>query len=254
MPRSPPRRRSSYLPDAKPPRLEAHSFPQDREFKGENKGYGIERQYEKLLPDGSTAEANDLRVGDMVVISLNIEIGGGDRYLAINDPLPSVLEAINPEFGTQNEREGDQLPEGIEAWFCDHREVRADRALFFTDYAPQKGKFQLRYLARVIAEGDTIAPPARIEAMYQPENTASLPLNISAPCQAAAVRWLGSEQLCMCAMSKLLRATSKDKAIVLIGGRPTVGSLSRPVCRTCAGNMLFLVSTAQAHWHSFLCR
>lgn len=150
-------------------RLEAHSFPQDREFKGENKGYGIERQYEKLLPDGSTTEANDLRVGDMVVISLNIEIGGGDRYLAINDPLPSVLEAINPEFGTQNEREGDQLPEGIEAWFCDHREVRFDRALFFTDYAPQKGKFQLRYLARVIAEGDTIAPPARIEAMYQPD-------------------------------------------------------------------------------------
>ena len=150
-------------------RLEAHSFPQDREFKGENKGYGIERQYEKLLPDGSTAEANDLRVGDMVVISLNIQISGGDRYLAINDPLPSVLEAINPEFGTQNERAGDQLPEGIEAWFCDHREIRADRALFFTDYAPQKGKFQLRYLARVIAEGDTIAPPARIEAMYQPD-------------------------------------------------------------------------------------
>jgi uncharacterized protein YfaS (alpha-2-macroglobulin family) len=150
-------------------RLEAHSFPQDREFKGENKGYGIERQYEKLLPDGSTAEANDLRVGDMVVISLNIQISGGDRYLAINDPLPSVLEAINPEFGTQNERAGNQLPEGIEAWFCDHREIRADRALFFTDYAPQKGKFQLRYLARVIAEGDTIAPPARIEAMYQPD-------------------------------------------------------------------------------------
>jgi alpha-2-macroglobulin len=150
-------------------RLEAHSWPQDREFKGENKGYGIERQYEKLLPDGSTAEANDLRVGDMVVISLNIQISGGDRYLAINDPLPSVLEAINPEFGSQNEREADQLPEGIEAWFCDHREIRADRALFFTDYAPQKGKFQLRYLARVIAEGDTIAPPARIEAMYQPD-------------------------------------------------------------------------------------
>ncbi len=150
-------------------RVDARSFAQDRDFKGENKGYAIERAYEKLLPDGSTAAADDLRVGDMVVISLNIEIGGGDRYLAINDPLPSVLEAINPEFETQNARGADQLPEGIEAWFCDHREIRADRALFFTDYAPQKGKFQLRYLARVIAEGDTIAPPAKIEAMYQPE-------------------------------------------------------------------------------------
>lgn len=150
-------------------RLDARSHAQDREFKGENKGYAIERVYEKLLQDGSTAEASELRVGDMVVISLNIEIGGGDRYLAINDPLPSVLEAINPEFETQNARGGNQLPEGIEAWFCDHREIRADRALFFTDYAPMKGKFQLRYLARVIAEGDTIAPPAKIEAMYQPD-------------------------------------------------------------------------------------
>ncbi|MES2595064.1 MAG: alpha-2-macroglobulin family protein [Verrucomicrobiota bacterium] len=150
-------------------RIDARSHPQNREFKGENKGYAIERTYEKVLPDGSVAEAEDLRVGDMVVISLTIDIGGGDRYLAINDPLPSVLEAINPEFETQNSRGEDQLPEGIEAWFCDHREIHADRALFFTDYAPQKGKFQLRYLARVIAEGDTIAPPAKIEAMYQPD-------------------------------------------------------------------------------------
>jgi alpha-2-macroglobulin len=150
-------------------RVEARSHPQDRDFKGENKGYAIERAYEKLLPDGSTTDATDLRVGDMVVISLTLDIGGGDRYLAISDPLPSVLEAINPEFETQNARGADQLPEGIEAWFCDHREIHADRALFFTDYAPQKGKFQLRYLARVIAEGDTLAPPAKIEAMYQPD-------------------------------------------------------------------------------------
>jgi uncharacterized protein YfaS (alpha-2-macroglobulin family) len=150
-------------------RVEAHSYAQDRDFKGENKGYAIAREYEKLLPDGSTAGTDGLRVGDMVVVTLTLEIGGGDRYLAINDPLPSVLEAINPEYETQNTRGADQLPEGIEAWFCDHRELRADRALFFTNYAPQKGAYQLRYLTRVIAEGDTIAPPARIEAMYQPD-------------------------------------------------------------------------------------
>ena len=150
-------------------RVEARSFPPQRNFAGENKGYAINRVYEKLLPDGSTSEAKDLQVGDMVVVTLGIEIGGGDRYLAINDPLPSVLEAINPEFATQSERTDKQLPEGVEEWFCDYREVRTDRALFFTDYAPEKGKFQLRYLARVIAEGDTIAPPARVEAMYQPD-------------------------------------------------------------------------------------
>lgn len=150
-------------------RVEARSFPPNRDFTGENKGYAINRQYEKLMPDGTTAEAKNLQVGDMVVVTLGIEIGGNDRYLAINDPLPSVLEAINPEFATQSERTGVQLPDGVQEWFCDYREVRSDRALFFTDYAPEKGKFQLRYLARVIAEGETIAPPAKIEAMYQPE-------------------------------------------------------------------------------------
>lgn len=149
-------------------RIQASAYPPVRDFQGENKGYAIERTYEKLLDDGSTQPADSLRVGDMVVITLQIKIGGDDRYLAIDDPLPSVLEAINPEFDTQSEREGDQLPEGVDAWFCDHREIRADRALFFTDYAPDKGTFQLRYLARVIGEGDTIAPPARIEAMYEP--------------------------------------------------------------------------------------
>ncbi|WP_395744901.1 alpha-2-macroglobulin family protein [Prosthecobacter sp.] len=150
-------------------RVEARSFPPQRAFAGENKGYAIERSYEELNMDGSTSGTEDLRVGDMVVVTLKIEIGGGDRYLAIDDALPAVFEAINPEFGTQSEREGDQLPDGTQQWFCDHREIRTDRALFFTDYAPAKGKFSLQYLARVIAEGDTTAPPARIEAMYQPD-------------------------------------------------------------------------------------
>lgn len=150
-------------------RIQARAFAPNRDFAGENKGYAISRNYEKVLADGAVAEAKDLRVGDMVVVTLGIEIGGGDRYLAINDPLPSVLEAINPEFETQNARSEEHLPEGIEPWFCDHREIRSDRALFFTDFAPSKGKFQLRYLTRVIAEGDTIAPPARIEAMYEPD-------------------------------------------------------------------------------------
>lgn len=150
-------------------RIEARSFPPQRDFAGENKGYAIERSYEELNMDGTTSGTDDLRVGDMVLVTLKIEIGGGDRYLAIDDALPAVFEAINPEFGTQNERDEEQLADGTQAWFCDHREIRTDRALFFTDYAPAKGKFSLRYLARVIAEGDTTAPPARIEAMYQPD-------------------------------------------------------------------------------------
>jgi uncharacterized protein YfaS (alpha-2-macroglobulin family) len=128
-----------------------------------------------VLPDGSTAPADDLQVGDLVRISLGIDIGGGDRYLAIEDSLPSVFEAMNPAFETQNERQ-DGAFDDYELWFCDHRELHANRALFFTDHAPSKGRFVLHYLARVIAEGDTVAPPAKIEAMYEPSKYGLSPI------------------------------------------------------------------------------
>ena len=148
-------------------RTEVRGHPRSRDFAGENHGYAITRDYRKVMPDGSTSPAEDLRVGDLVRVSLGIEIGGGDRYLAIEDALPSVFEPINPEFETQNPRQDGPFDD-YELWFCDHRELHANRALFFTDHAPAKGKFVLHYLARVIAEGDTVAPPAKIEAMYEP--------------------------------------------------------------------------------------
>lgn len=149
-------------------RVETKSWANLKEFGGANQGYGITRSYEKLLPDGNTEGIDSLRVGDMVIVRLTVDIGGGDRYLAINDPLPAVFEAINPEFDTANVRHNAGA-QGTEAWFCDYRELRTDRALFFTDYCPGKGKFELTYLTRVVAEGDVIAPSATIEAMYEPD-------------------------------------------------------------------------------------
>lgn len=148
-------------------RTEVSGHPKGREFAGENHGYAINRDYRKVMPDGSTTPAENLRVGDLIRISLGIDIGGGDRYLAIEDSLPSVFEPMNPAFETQNARQDGPFDD-YQLWFCDHRELHANRALFFTDHAPAKGKFVLHYLARVIAEGDTVAPPAKIEAMYEP--------------------------------------------------------------------------------------
>ena len=148
-------------------RTEVRARPKARDFAGENHGYGITREYALVQADGTLTAPENLRVGDLVQVSLGIEIGGGDRYLAIEDPLPAVFEPVNPEFESQNARPGDVF-EGYEPWFCDHRELRADRGLFFTDHAPERGRFVLHYLVRVVAEGDTVAPPAKIEAMYEP--------------------------------------------------------------------------------------
>jgi uncharacterized protein YfaS (alpha-2-macroglobulin family) len=101
------------------------------------------------------------------VVTLEINVIKGNRYLALEDPLPSVFEPVNPEFSSQNAKAG---AGEVNPWACDYTELRNDRALFFTNDASELGRFELKYLARVIAEGDVIAPPARIEAMYDPEH------------------------------------------------------------------------------------
>ena len=50
----------------------------------------------------------------------------------------------------------------------DYKELRTDRALFFSDLL-YPGQYTLRYLARVNSAGDAIAPSAKIEEMYHPE-------------------------------------------------------------------------------------
>ena len=105
-------------------------------------------------------------MGELIVVTRDMNVMKGNRYIALEDRLPSVFEPVNPEFTTQNKKKDADAEDN--AWFCDHRELRHDRALFFTNDWSTLGKFQLKYLARVIAEGDVVAPPARIEAMYDP--------------------------------------------------------------------------------------
>jgi alpha-2-macroglobulin len=149
-------------------RVEVKSWPDFKTFQPVEKGFAIHRTYQRLTATGDLEEAKDLRVGDLIVVKLNIETLKPNRYIAIEDPLPSVFEPVNPEFATQNQNAKAQSHE--HDWFCDFRELRNDKALFFTDEWSKIGKFELSYLARVIAEGDVLAPPSRIEAMYEPDH------------------------------------------------------------------------------------
>ena len=114
--------------------------------------------------------AGNLRVGDRVLVSLTLEAPDRASYVAVNDPLPSVLEAINPEFKTSGA--GGNAPQaGVNWWVSDFRELRHDRAVFFCD-SLGAGHFQLQYLARVRAAGTAVAPAAKIEEMYHPDRYA----------------------------------------------------------------------------------
>jgi len=128
-------------------------------------GYSITRKYSKLGDDGRLSPAENLRVGDRLLVTLGVDVRRRATYLAVEDPLPGVFEAINPAFKSQEVSAGETL--GTE-WVSDYHELREDRAVFFADLL-YPGRYTLRYLARVIAAGDAIAASAKIEEMYHPE-------------------------------------------------------------------------------------
>lgn len=143
----------------------AEARPKLIEQPRQNRGYTITRRYSKLGDDGKLSAAENLRVGDRVLVTLDIAVPRRATYLAVVDPLPGVFEALNPAFKSQEVIAGETL--GTE-WVSDYKELRTDRALFFSDLL-YPGQYTLRYLARVISAGDVIAPSAKIEEMYHPE-------------------------------------------------------------------------------------
>jgi uncharacterized protein YfaS (alpha-2-macroglobulin family) len=139
----------------------------------ENRGFSIKRSYQKIDQEGNRQPAEDLMVGDLILVQLDVNIPTvKEQYLAIDDPLPSILESINPDFKSRETREVKDAPEKekkVHRLYTQHREMRKDRTLFFADYVHREGDYRLQYLARVIAPGECIAPPAKIEAMYEPD-------------------------------------------------------------------------------------
>jgi uncharacterized protein YfaS (alpha-2-macroglobulin family) len=131
----------------------------------QDQGYSIHRTYSKIEDDGSLTELKEPRVGDRVLVTLDVGVRKPANYLAVDDPLPSIFEAVNPVFKSQATRAGETLGRD---WLSSYQELREDRALFFADHI-YPGEYTIRYLARVRAVGTATAPSAKVEEMYHPE-------------------------------------------------------------------------------------
>jgi uncharacterized protein YfaS (alpha-2-macroglobulin family) len=136
--------------------------PQPRQ----DRGFSLERHYDRLDDDNQLRDTNELRVGDRVLVTLHVNVHERAKYMVIDDPLPANLEAINPEFHTQEARSSGT--EDGAWWMSDYREIRKDRCLSFANFV-EPGTYVLRYLARVRAAGTVTAPPAKAEEMYHSE-------------------------------------------------------------------------------------
>jgi uncharacterized protein YfaS (alpha-2-macroglobulin family) len=150
-------------------------------------GYTLVRRLRALDDDGGRT----LRVGDLVLVTLELVVPRESQYLAIVDPLPAALEIVQPQFRTETQRaaaaEAGREP-GFTPLPVSHVERRDRELRVFADDVPA-GVYAHRYVARVRAAGGFAHPPAHIEAMYAPELQAATPpsrLRTRAPEERAA--------------------------------------------------------------------
>lgn len=131
----------------------------------QSRGFTISRAFQKIAPDGSLSPAENLRVGDRVIVTLRVEAARPSAFVAVEDFSPAIFEPVNPDFisrgGNSSRAEGS-------SWIS-HREMLADRVRFFCDELPA-GEHIFQYLARVRMAGTATAPAPKVEEMYRPEN------------------------------------------------------------------------------------
>ncbi|MBK9069470.1 MAG: Ig-like domain-containing protein [Myxococcales bacterium] len=130
-------------------------------------GFTITREYLSVkgvsLPRAASGSGVQVLAGQPVRVRLTIKLERYTNWIAVVDPLPGGLEAVNPRLAT-SEGGGD----GEGGWQWSHSEMRDDRVMWFADRL-SPGTHTLEYLTRATTDGTFTNAPATVEAMYQPE-------------------------------------------------------------------------------------
>ncbi|HEX2987845.1 MAG TPA: alpha-2-macroglobulin, partial [Chloroflexota bacterium] len=142
-------------------------------------GIGLIREYYRL-GDEASGPVTQVAPGETVKVKLTMVALRDLHYFAVEDPLPSGLEAIDTRLKTssvsargetgmvdKSGKEGAVLPWWKYDYFT-QVEPRDDRVTLFATYLP-KGTYEYTYLAKATSQGEFQALPARGYEMYFPE-------------------------------------------------------------------------------------
>lgn len=102
--------------------------------------------------------------GEVYAIDLEIVTDRPVHHVAIQDPLPAGLEAIDTQFQTANPA----IQLGADSWEIDYQRIQRDRIVAYADFlAP--GVYHLNYLVRSVTPGTFSWPGAEAKLQYEPE-------------------------------------------------------------------------------------
>jgi uncharacterized protein YfaS (alpha-2-macroglobulin family) len=143
-------------------------------------GFTVERAYEAVdNPADVRRDAEGMwhiKAGSRVRVRLTMAAPARRYHVALVDPIPAGLEAINPALAvTESIPQDARVSESkgrawwwwSRPWF-EHQNLRDERAEAFTSLL-WEGVYIYSYVARATTPGQFIVPPARAEEMYHPE-------------------------------------------------------------------------------------
>jgi len=150
--------------------------PTDLELEPRDQGFVVQRSYEAVDDDGDVVRNDDgswtIAAGARVRVRVTMVADSRRTHVALIDPLPAGLEAINPAFATSEPLPIDpgDNPTPFISWFnwFNHQNLRDDRAEAFTTWLGA-GTYEYSYVARATIPGTFVVPPARAEQLYEPE-------------------------------------------------------------------------------------
>jgi hypothetical protein len=167
-----------------------HEVPRQRPVTPDQQGIQVERWYEDYDTGKPITSAPE---GSLVRVRLRITVPAERQFVALTDPLPAGLEAVDLSLRTTGQLPGpgatapDSTPaeEGEEesgyypwGWYYgswdagwwtpfDHKELRDDRVVYVATVL-WTGRYTATYVARATTPGVFMRPPAHAEEMYNP--------------------------------------------------------------------------------------
>ena len=154
-------------------------YAADRLFQqGHDQGIRIDRSYAPYVETGSRPAATSFKAGDLVRVTLTLNLTKERRFVAVTDPLPAGFEPVESWFASSAAslaRKQDDQPEVNDSWFAwwqrggfDHVERHDNRVELFATRLSE-GRHQFSYIVRATTSGTFRTAPAHAEEMYEPE-------------------------------------------------------------------------------------
>jgi alpha-2-macroglobulin len=142
-------------------------------------GFRVGREYAPLRDGRAGTPGTSFSAGELVRVTLSLDLPKERRFVAVTDPLPAGFEPVESWFATTardvarapDDAGDDDEPSWMDVWrrgTFDHVERHDDRVLVFATRLSE-GHHEFSYVVRATTAGVFQVAPARVEMMYEPE-------------------------------------------------------------------------------------